>query len=90
MAVKSICSITHTCGHQADRDLSDRAADRRAGGSPTAPTSHCRSVTCPALPPTRRPNSSPLPPTGPASVWRSTIPTTTPPSRPKRGWPPPT
>ncbi|MFD8916025.1 hypothetical protein [Streptomyces sp. NPDC059575] len=31
MAVKTIWPIHHTCGHQADRDLSDRAADRRAG-----------------------------------------------------------
>ncbi|WP_327330024.1 MULTISPECIES: hypothetical protein [unclassified Streptomyces] len=31
MAVKTIWSITFACGHQADRDLSDRAADRRAG-----------------------------------------------------------
>ncbi|MFI6062826.1 hypothetical protein [Streptomyces sp. NPDC051286] len=26
--VKTICQITHSCGHQAERDLSDRAADR--------------------------------------------------------------
>lgn len=31
MAVKTIWQITHSCGHQAQRDLSDRAADRRAG-----------------------------------------------------------
>ncbi|MFE9963722.1 hypothetical protein ACWD7T_17725 [Streptomyces sp. 900116325] len=31
MAVKTIWSITFACGHHADRDLSDRAADRRAG-----------------------------------------------------------
>ncbi|WP_186781591.1 MULTISPECIES: hypothetical protein [unclassified Streptomyces] len=31
MAVKTIWPINHTCGHQADRDLSDRSADRRAG-----------------------------------------------------------
>ncbi|MFD9206563.1 hypothetical protein ACFVZM_09780 [Streptomyces sioyaensis] len=32
MAVKTIWQITHhPCGHQAKRDLSDRAADRRAG-----------------------------------------------------------
>ncbi|MFE1764677.1 hypothetical protein ACFW81_10705 [Streptomyces angustmyceticus] len=31
MAVKTIWPIAHSCGHQADRDLSDRAADRRAG-----------------------------------------------------------
>ncbi len=31
MAVKTIWPIDHTCGHHADRDLSDRPADRRAG-----------------------------------------------------------
>jgi hypothetical protein len=31
MAVKTIWQIAHSCGHQAERDLSDRAADRRAG-----------------------------------------------------------
>ena len=31
MAVKTIWPITFACGHQAERDLSDRAADRRAG-----------------------------------------------------------
>lgn len=31
MAVKTIWQITHSCGHHAERDLSDRAADRRAG-----------------------------------------------------------
>ncbi|OCC11539.1 hypothetical protein [Streptomyces sp. PTY087I2] len=31
MAVKTIWPIHHTCGHQDDRDLSDRPADRRAG-----------------------------------------------------------
>jgi hypothetical protein len=31
MAVKTIWQIPHSCGHQAERDLSDRAADRRAG-----------------------------------------------------------
>ncbi|MFI6948208.1 hypothetical protein [Streptomyces sp. NPDC050422] len=31
MAVKTIWKITHSCGHQGERDLSDRAADRRAG-----------------------------------------------------------
>jgi hypothetical protein len=31
MAVKIIWHITHSCGHEAERDLSDRAADRRAG-----------------------------------------------------------
>ncbi|NEA56582.1 hypothetical protein G3I60_21195 [Streptomyces sp. SID13666] len=31
MAVKTIWKITHSCGHPAERNLSDRAADRRAG-----------------------------------------------------------
>lgn len=31
MTVKTIWPIDHTCGHHADRDLSDRPADRRAG-----------------------------------------------------------
>ncbi|WP_405848518.1 hypothetical protein [Streptomyces sp. NBC_01518] len=31
MAVKTIWQITHSCGHPAERDLSDRAADCRAG-----------------------------------------------------------
>ncbi|MFI2354567.1 hypothetical protein ACH5AG_07735 [Streptomyces anulatus] len=31
MTVKTIWQITHSCGHHADRDLSNRAADRRAG-----------------------------------------------------------
>ena len=31
MAVKTIWQINHSCGHRAERDLSDRAADRRAG-----------------------------------------------------------
>ncbi len=31
MAVKRTWNITHSCGHEAERDLSDRAADRRAG-----------------------------------------------------------
>ncbi|MFF7145753.1 hypothetical protein ACFZB5_31860 [Streptomyces nodosus] len=31
MAVMTIGQITHSCGHQTERDLSDRAADRRAG-----------------------------------------------------------
>src|SRR5690349_4764915 len=30
MAVKKIWHITYVCGHAADRDLSDRPADRRA------------------------------------------------------------
>ncbi|WP_058043948.1 hypothetical protein [Streptomyces roseifaciens] len=31
MAVRTHWTIDHTCGHQAEHDLSDRAADRRAG-----------------------------------------------------------
>ncbi|MFD3846299.1 hypothetical protein ACFWVB_10500 [Streptomyces microflavus] len=31
MAVKTIWPITHSCGHHNERDLSGRAADRRAG-----------------------------------------------------------
>ncbi|GHF27283.1 hypothetical protein GCM10010218_05280 [Streptomyces mashuensis] len=31
MAVRTHWAIDHTCGHQVERDLSDRAADRRAG-----------------------------------------------------------
>ncbi|KNB53455.1 MULTISPECIES: hypothetical protein [Streptomyces] len=31
MAVRTHWTIDHTCGHQVDHDLSDRAADRRAG-----------------------------------------------------------
>lgn len=31
MAVKTVWSITHSCGHQTARDLSNRPADRRAG-----------------------------------------------------------
>lgn len=31
MAVKTIWPITHSCGHHTERDLSGRAADRRAG-----------------------------------------------------------
>ncbi|MFJ5938564.1 hypothetical protein [Streptomyces sp. NPDC093071] len=31
MAVKTIWPIRYACGHQDDRDLSDRPADRRAG-----------------------------------------------------------
>ncbi|MGV9791010.1 hypothetical protein [Streptomyces sp. NPDC003435] len=31
MAVKTIWPINHACGHQTERDLSDRAAARRAG-----------------------------------------------------------
>ncbi|MFH9267215.1 hypothetical protein ACH4KN_23635 [Streptomyces sp. NPDC017546] len=31
MAVKTIWPITHSCGHHTERDMSGRAADRRAG-----------------------------------------------------------
>ncbi|WP_441247373.1 hypothetical protein [Kitasatospora sp. McL0602] len=31
MAVKKVWTITHSCGHEVERDLSDRPADRRAG-----------------------------------------------------------
>ncbi|MGF1425468.1 hypothetical protein [Kitasatospora sp. LaBMicrA B282] len=31
MAVKTIWQITHSCGHETDRNLGDRPADRRAG-----------------------------------------------------------
>ncbi|WP_269858006.1 hypothetical protein [Streptomyces sp. RPT161] len=31
MAVKKIWTITHSCGHEVERDLSVRPADRRAG-----------------------------------------------------------
>ncbi|MDN6301443.1 MAG: hypothetical protein L0J57_00120 [Brachybacterium sp.] len=31
MAIQKVWSIDHQCGHSADRDLSDRAADKRAG-----------------------------------------------------------
>ncbi|MFE4972868.1 hypothetical protein ACFRAR_12225 [Kitasatospora sp. NPDC056651] len=31
MAVKKVWQITHSCGHEAERDLGDRPADRRAG-----------------------------------------------------------
>lgn len=31
MAVKKLWHIIHSCGHKSGRDLSDRAADRRAG-----------------------------------------------------------
>ncbi|MFC9329066.1 hypothetical protein [Kitasatospora sp. NPDC057015] len=31
MAVKKVWTITHACGHEAERDLSNRPADRRAG-----------------------------------------------------------
>lgn len=31
MTVKTLWHIDHSCGHRTERDLSDRAADRRAG-----------------------------------------------------------
>lgn len=31
MAVKKLWTITYSCGHESERDLSDRPADRRAG-----------------------------------------------------------
>ncbi|MFE0187572.1 hypothetical protein [Streptomyces sp. NPDC059008] len=31
MAVKTLWTIAHACGHTAEADLSDRPADRRAG-----------------------------------------------------------
>lgn len=45
MAVKTIWPISHSCGHQADRDLSNRAADRRAGLAEWLATREC-SVNC--------------------------------------------
>ncbi|MFF2819381.1 hypothetical protein ACFVT9_28140 [Kitasatospora cineracea] len=31
MAVKKVWTIAHSCGHESERDLGDRPADRRAG-----------------------------------------------------------
>ncbi|GLW57993.1 hypothetical protein [Kitasatospora phosalacinea] len=31
MAVKKVWTITHSCGHESERNLGDRPADRRAG-----------------------------------------------------------
>jgi exonuclease VII large subunit len=31
MAVRTKWSVTHSCGHETTHDLSDRAADKRAG-----------------------------------------------------------
>ncbi|MFG2670166.1 hypothetical protein [Streptomyces sp. NPDC048445] len=45
MAVKTIWQITHSCGHLAERDLSDRAADRRAGFAEWLAKQEC-SVNC--------------------------------------------
>lgn len=49
MAVKTIWPIAFSCGHQADRDLSDRAADRRAGFAEWLAKQAC-SVNCPVSP----------------------------------------
>ncbi|GAA3168059.1 hypothetical protein GCM10017688_15330 [Streptomyces ramulosus] len=45
MAVKTIWQIAHSCGHSAERDLSDRAADRRAGFAAWLAKQEC-SVNC--------------------------------------------
>ncbi|MEU7510660.1 hypothetical protein AB0B13_01425 [Streptomyces sp. NPDC042898] len=42
MVVKTIWPIDHSCGHHADRDLSDRPADRRAGFAEWLATQECR------------------------------------------------
>ncbi|MEV0914207.1 hypothetical protein AB0I93_08060 [Streptomyces sp. NPDC049967] len=41
----TIWQITHSCGHSAERDLSDRAADRRAGFAEWLAKQEC-SVNC--------------------------------------------
>ncbi|MFE6101315.1 hypothetical protein ACFVQ4_15255 [Streptomyces laurentii] len=41
MAVKTIWPIDHSCGHHADRDLSARPADRRAGFAEWLATQEC-------------------------------------------------
>lgn len=41
MAVKTIWKITHSCGHEESRDLSGRAADRRAGFAEWLATQEC-------------------------------------------------
>jgi hypothetical protein len=41
MAVKTQWSITHACGHVAERDLSDRRADERAGFARWLATKDC-------------------------------------------------
>ncbi|MGW0564664.1 hypothetical protein ACWDZ4_29675 [Streptomyces sp. NPDC003016] len=48
MAVKTIWQITHSCGHHAERDLSDRAADRRAGFAEWLAKQEC-SINCTIL-----------------------------------------
>ncbi|MGQ4352889.1 hypothetical protein [Streptomyces drozdowiczii] len=48
MAVRTIWSLTFACGHQADRDLSDRAANRRAGFAEWLAKQSC-SVNCTIL-----------------------------------------
>ena len=39
--VKKIWDVTHSCGHEASRDLSNRAADRRAGFAAWLATQEC-------------------------------------------------
>lgn len=41
MAVKTVWHITHSCGHDDDRDLSHRPADRRAGFADWLATQIC-------------------------------------------------
>ncbi|NEA37710.1 hypothetical protein [Streptomyces sp. SID11385] len=41
MSVKTIWHIEHACGHPADRDLSNRPADRRAGFAEWLATQEC-------------------------------------------------
>ncbi|WP_330457390.1 hypothetical protein OIB37_11055 [Streptomyces sp. NBC_00820] len=41
MAVKTVWPISHSCGHSSDRDLSNRAADRRAGFAEWLATRDC-------------------------------------------------
>lgn len=48
MAVKTIWPITHSCGHHTERDLSGRAADRRAGFAEWLAKQEC-SVNCTIL-----------------------------------------
>ncbi|SCF96502.1 hypothetical protein GA0115259_1058313 [Streptomyces sp. MnatMP-M17] len=46
--VKKLWHITHSCGHKAERDLPDRAADRRAGFAEWLANREC-SVNCTIL-----------------------------------------
>ncbi|AEN10790.1 MULTISPECIES: hypothetical protein [unclassified Streptomyces] len=48
MAVKTIWPIHYACGHQDDRDLTDRPADRRAGFAEWLAKQKC-SVNCTIL-----------------------------------------